>query len=79
MKVADKYLAVRRSISDIFELNHRCYGYRREGHAAVDETREFVVSKPKRLLRWNKVGGRMLAGLAKRRISERRLFLVSSP
>ncbi|MET3493983.1 transposase-like protein [Variovorax boronicumulans] len=29
VKVADKYLAVRRSISDIFELNHRCYGYRR--------------------------------------------------
>jgi putative transposase len=29
VKVADKYLAVRRSITDIFELNHRCYGYRR--------------------------------------------------
>ena len=29
MKVADKYLVVRQTITDIFELNHRCYGYRR--------------------------------------------------
>ncbi|RYD77721.1 MAG: IS3 family transposase [Verrucomicrobiaceae bacterium] len=29
VKVADKYLAVRQTITDIFELNHRCYGYRR--------------------------------------------------
>jgi hypothetical protein len=28
-KVADKYLTVRRSIADICEMNHRCYGYRR--------------------------------------------------
>jgi putative transposase len=28
-KVADKYLAVRQTLTDIFELNHRCYGYRR--------------------------------------------------
>jgi len=28
-KVADKYLAVRQTITDIFEMNHRCYGYRR--------------------------------------------------
>jgi transposase InsO family protein/transposase-like protein len=27
--VADKYAGVRRVIADIFELNHRCYGYRR--------------------------------------------------
>jgi transposase-like protein len=27
--VADKYAGVRRVITDIFELNHRCYGYRR--------------------------------------------------
>jgi len=25
----DKYVVVRRTIADIFELNHRCYGYRR--------------------------------------------------
>ena len=29
VKVADKYLVVRQTITDIFELNHRCYGYRR--------------------------------------------------
>jgi putative transposase len=29
VKVADKYLAVRQTLTDIFELNHRCYGYRR--------------------------------------------------
>ena len=29
VKVTDKYFAVRRRITDIFELNHRCYGYRR--------------------------------------------------
>ena len=28
-EIADKYLAVHRSITNIFELNHRCYGYRR--------------------------------------------------
>ena len=29
MQVADKYTEVRRAMADIFELNHRCYGYRR--------------------------------------------------
>ncbi len=29
VKVADKYLAVRGAITEIFEMNHRCYGYRR--------------------------------------------------
>lgn len=29
MKVADKYLTIRRSVTEIFELNRRCYGYRR--------------------------------------------------
>ncbi len=29
VKVADKYLEARRTIADIFEMNHRCYGYRR--------------------------------------------------
>lgn len=30
-------------------------------------------------LRWNKAGGRVLAGLTKRRISERMMFLTGSP
>jgi putative transposase len=29
VKLADKYLTLRQTITDIFELNHRCYGYRR--------------------------------------------------
>lgn len=29
LKVADKYADARRALADIFELNHRCYGYRR--------------------------------------------------
>ena len=29
LRVADKYVVVRRTIAEIFELNHRCYGYRR--------------------------------------------------
>ncbi len=29
LRVSDKYDGVRRAITDIFELNHRCYGYRR--------------------------------------------------
>ena len=29
LEVADKYLEVRRAMTDIFELNYRCYGYRR--------------------------------------------------
>ncbi len=29
LHVADKYADVRRTIADIFERNHRCYGYRR--------------------------------------------------
>jgi len=31
---ADKHAEVRRAITDIFERNHRCYGYRRI-HAAL--------------------------------------------
>ena len=27
--VGDKYLVVRQSLTEIFESNHRCYGYRR--------------------------------------------------
>jgi hypothetical protein len=29
LKLADKYLDVRRSITEIFDNNYRCYGYRR--------------------------------------------------
>jgi hypothetical protein len=29
LEVADKHAEVRRTMTDIFERNHRCYGYRR--------------------------------------------------
>jgi putative transposase len=29
LQVAEKYIEVRRAMADIFERNHRCYGYRR--------------------------------------------------
>jgi len=29
LQVADKYVEVRRAMSDIFERNYSCYGYRR--------------------------------------------------
>jgi len=62
VKVADKYLAVRQTMSDIFELNHRCYGYRRlqasliRQHVILSEKvvqrlmkqESLVVAKPKR-------------------------------
>jgi putative transposase len=62
VKAADKYLAVRQTMSDIFELNHRCYGYRRlqasliRQHVTLSEKvvqrlmkqESLVVAKPKR-------------------------------
>jgi transposase InsO family protein len=62
VNMADKYLEIRRSIKEIFELNHRCYGYRRL-QASLDKQRvtisekvvqrlmkqeSLVVAKPKR-------------------------------
>ena len=44
LQVADKYAAARRTIADIFELNHRCYGYRRM-HAALSKQHIFISEK----------------------------------
>jgi putative transposase len=49
VKVADKYLAVRQTITDIFELNHRCYGYRRL-HASLIRQRVTISEKVVRRL-----------------------------
>ncbi|NPC58495.1 IS3 family transposase [Caenimonas soli] len=60
--VADKYLDARRAMADIFENNHRCYGYRRlqasltRQHVTISEKvvqrlmkqESLVVAKPKR-------------------------------
>lgn len=62
VKVADKYVAVRQNITDIFELNHRCYGYRRLQASLIRQCitisekvvqrlmkqESLIVSKPKR-------------------------------
>lgn len=62
MQVAEKYTEVRRAMTDIFERNHRCYGYRRM-RASLNKQRVrlsekmvqrlmkqecLVVAKPKR-------------------------------
>jgi hypothetical protein len=49
--VADRYAGARRVIADIFELNHRCYGYRRI-HAALGR-QQIVISEKvvRRLMR----------------------------
>jgi putative transposase len=44
MRVADKYAEVRRTITDIFESNHRSYGYRRI-QASLSRQRIFVSEK----------------------------------
>ena len=47
--VADKHAVARRVIADIFELNHRCYGYRRI-RAALIRQQVFVSEKVVRRL-----------------------------
>jgi transposase InsO family protein/transposase-like protein len=44
LQAADKYADVRRAIAHIFELNHRCYGYRRM-HAALSKQHVIVSEK----------------------------------
>lgn len=44
LEVTDKYVEVRRAMTDIFECNYRCYGYRRM-HAAL--TRQAVTISEK--------------------------------
>lgn len=62
LDAADKYVEVRRTIADIFERNHRCYGYRRmrasltKQHVRISEKvvqrlmkqERLVVATPKR-------------------------------
>jgi HTH-like domain len=42
--VADRHADARRVIADIFELNHRCYGYRRI-RAALIRQQVFISEK----------------------------------
>jgi putative transposase len=54
--VADKYCDVRRTIADIFERNHRCYGYRRihaslsRQHVSISEKVVLRLMKQERLI-----------------------------
>ncbi|SDJ56342.1 HTH-like domain-containing protein [Paraburkholderia steynii] len=47
--VADKYAGARRVIAEIFEVNHRCYGYRRI-RAALGRQKVFISEKVVRRL-----------------------------
>jgi transposase InsO family protein len=49
IRIADKYAGVRLAIADIFELNHRCYGYRRV-RAALGRQKVFISEKVVRRL-----------------------------
>ncbi len=49
LRVADTYGGVRRTIADIFELNHRCYGYRRI-QASLGRQHVFISEKVVRRL-----------------------------
>ena len=49
LRCADKYVVVRGTIADIFELNHRCYGYRRI-RASLGRQHVFISEKVVRRL-----------------------------
>ena len=49
LRAADKYGGVRRTIADIFALNHRCYGYRRI-QASLGRQHVFISEKVVRRL-----------------------------
>ncbi len=49
LEVADKYTEVRQAMTDIFERNYRCYGYRRL-HASLSDQRVNVSEKVVRRL-----------------------------
>lgn len=63
LQVADKYAGVRHIIADIFERNHRCYGYRRM-QASLGRQHLFISEKVvQRLMKQE----RLVAGTPKRR------------
>jgi putative transposase len=64
LEVADKYVDVRRAMSDIFERNYRCYGYRRI-HASL--TRQTVNISEKVVRRLMKQEGLVPVARKRRR------------
>ncbi|WP_131667234.1 IS3 family transposase, partial [Comamonas thiooxydans] len=51
LKLADKYLDVRRSITDIFDNNYRCYGYRRVQASLLKECTGISEKVVRRLMK----------------------------
>ncbi|HAM5055734.1 TPA: IS3 family transposase, partial [Escherichia coli] len=51
LKLADKYLDVRRSITDIFDSNYRCYGYRRVQASLLKECTGISEKVVRRLMK----------------------------
>jgi putative transposase len=64
VSLADKYAAIRRSITEIFEANHRCYGYRR---LQASLTRQSVTISEKVVQRLMKQERLIVARLRRRR------------
>jgi putative transposase len=63
LNATDKYVEVRRAIADIFESNHRCYGYRRI-QASLNRQRVWISEKVvQRLMKQE----RLVAAAPKRR------------
>ena len=62
--VGDKYLGVRQSITEIFESNHRCYGYRR---LQASLTKQDVTISEKVVQRLMKQEGLVVAKPKRRR------------
>jgi len=51
LEVADKYAEVRQSMTDIFERNYRCYGYRRIHASLLDQSVDISEKVVRRLMK----------------------------
>ena len=51
MRVADRYVEVRRAMTDIFERNYRCYGYRRMHGSLTKQSMNISEKVIRRLMR----------------------------
>ena len=51
LEVADKYVDVRRAMTDIFESNYRCYGYRRMRASLTDHSLNISEKVVRRLMK----------------------------
>lgn len=63
LEVADKYVDVRSAMTDIFERNYRCYGYRRMQAALIRQSVSISEKVVRRLMKQE----RLVAGARRRR------------